>query len=323
MPWKPNPKASVSLFMLALTLLTMLAQAAASAAPTEVNEPTEEVPILPLFDEPEPGTKAPASTDTVLMAIADVAGTAPSLTGGLWVSGDTDEVMACLQWIAGNQPAGLLKLGSGGKVMFDPGTLATVAGITAENNAHLRAHLATFLRADEGLRLLAEVMNGSHRFLLHIGQTMPTRAGQIRNPGTRVLDNRFDSRINPKRRNGQKLANESPPERFDSLIAVNPTICWFNFFNQQIVPTGQLIFHELAEAHARLVLNLDYLPQRDKPGAHNLAIDREIRLKQSRPGQLVLMPIGFNLRLGSPKDWRWVSFRLRKQSGSVSASLFE
>jgi hypothetical protein len=296
-------------------LLALLAQAAAKAQ-TSISQQAVDSSPLRFFDEPDLDMTAPGITDPALLALADAAGTGTAASGGLWLSGDTARGLTYLQWIAGNQQGGLLKMDSGGKVSFNLKKLSNAAGVTSENTANQRERISSFVRSDEGLRLLAELTNGSYRFLLHVGPMAPTRGGNVKTDGTRNLDNRFDRRINPLRRKGQKLDNERPPEGFDSLIAINPDANWFNFYNKQLMPTAQMVFHELAESHARLALDLDYLPQPGKPGAHDVAIYREIRLKQERPSQSVLMPIGMNLLLASRNDWLALFDRLREIKGA-------
>jgi hypothetical protein len=222
-----------------------------------------------------------------------------------------------LQWIVFNQRAGLLKLDSGGKVSFNLEVLAKAAGITSENLACQRERITSFVRSDEGVRLLAEVMNGPYRYLLHVGPTAPTLGGKVRYATPYNLDNLFDSRINPRRPNRRKLDRERPPAGFDSMISIDPDINWYNLHTGRLMPLPQLTFHELAEAHARLVLGLDYLPQGEKPGAHDVAIDREFRLKEKRPEQQVITPIGYNLKLASSGDWLRLNKQLRGNSKAL------
>ena len=113
--------------------------------------------------------------------------------------------------------------------------------------------------------------------------------------GSMNLDNKFDSRINPYRRNGDKVANERPPVGFDALVAINPTARWFNLSSNQMVPVGEITFHELAEAVAKVEQGLDYLPVGLFPGAHNMALERERRLKSQRPGSQVTISAGSNI----------------------------
>lgn len=310
---KADHQTKASLSTLGIALIALLAQAVVAQAQISIGRSAGESSADHTFDAPHAETNGATSASPVLLALADVAGAGTETAGGLWLSGNIAGGITYLHWIAGNQPAGLLKLdreGCGEKVAFDLRILASAAGVTSENKAEQRARIASFIGSDEGLRLLAELMNGAYRYLLHIGQVAPTRGGGISHFGIINLDNLFDSRINPLRTNGQKLGKECPPAGFDSLIAIDPDVCWFNLENERLMPMAQMIFHEMAEAHARLALDLDYLPQGDRPGAHNVAVEREIRLKQERPGRLVVMPAGFNLRLASRDDWLRLFSRL-------------
>ena len=300
---RADQQARNGLAILVVAFLTMLVQAGGTHAQTSGREPGCNLPARDLIDAQRADTNAPANLDPALAALADVAGKKGAAAGGLWLSGNIAGGFTYLHWIAGNQPAGLLKLDSERQVSFNLRVLAKAAGITSESPAGQRARIASFLRSDEGLKLLAEVIDGTYRLLLHIGPTALTRGGSISDFGVRNFDNRFDSRINPLRPDGRKVDIECPPDGFDSLIVIDPEVCWFNVRNRQLVPTAQMTFHELAEAHARLVLDLDYLPQGDRAGAHDAALDREVRLKQQRRGQFVVEPIGLNLRLTSRADW--------------------
>jgi hypothetical protein len=122
--------------------------------------------------------------------------------------------------------------------------------------------------------------------------------------GSINLDNNYDSRINPYRRNGKKLDTELPPAGFDSLVAMNPIALWFNLETSSLVPAGHITFHELAEAQAKLDLNLDYLAQGARPGAHNLALVREQILKRQRPFSDVIVTYGSNRVLRTEEEIR-------------------
>ena len=106
-------------------------------------------------------------------------------------------------------------------------------------------------------------------------------------PGSINLDNNFDRRINPLRKDGFKVPQESPPEDFDAMIGINPTALWFNIKARQLVPDGMVVFHELAEALAKVDYGLEYLPVGLRPGAHDIAIQREFKLSSQRPEGLV------------------------------------
>jgi hypothetical protein len=134
--------------------------------------------------------------------------------------------------------------------------------------------------------------------------------------GSINLDNNYDSRINPYRRGGKKLDNERPPGDFDSLIAINSIALWFNLRTNSLVPVAHITFHELAEAHAKLELRLDYLEQGAQAGAHDVAIAREERLKSQRPFSDVIITLGSNRVLRSEEEIR--QFYSRSSAGGGS-----
>lgn len=303
---KSDHRVKAGLSAVGVALFALMTQAVVVYAQTGLSRSADPSSSACSFEAPRADTNAAADAGPALLALADVAGTGTAAAGGLWLSGNMAGGLTYLHWIAGNQPAGLLKLERGGcrgKVSFDLRILARAAGITAESPAEQHARIASFVRSNEGLRLLAELTNGAYRYLLHVGSMAPTRADTISQFGVINLDNRFDNRINSLRPNGRKLNKERPPEGFDALVAIDPDVCWFNRQTRRLMPLAQLIFHELAEAHARLALDLEYLPEGDKPGAHDVALGREMRLKQERPERLVVMPVGINLRLTSRDDW--------------------
>ena len=108
---------------------------------------------------------------------------------------------------------------------------------------------------------------------------------------------------------GQRLRGpagnqERPPEGFDSMVAINPAARWFNLRANQIVPVGHITFHELAEAYAKVALGLDYLGQGIRPGAHNVAMDREKILYLQRPGSGIVLTSGSNRVLKTDQEIR-------------------
>ena len=153
----------------------------------------------------------------------------------------------------------LIRLDPGGRVWIDKKRLATVARLDGDRvDDECRA--ASYLSSNEGLLLLiAELSQGSHYYRLHIGAQVPTLGKTLTIGGSVNLDNNSDSRINPYRRDGKKLDPERPPEGFDSLIGLNPVARWFNLSTNDWVQAGEIAFHELAEAYAKLELGLDYL----------------------------------------------------------------
>jgi hypothetical protein len=204
-------------------------------------------------------------------------------SGGLWVGGDLAGALDRLRWIAGLENAYLFHLASDNKVSLNAADLSRAARVGGCSSLEAALALADFLSANEGLLLLVWMMESSHRYLLFLADWAPTAAGPISVGSALNLDRNYDSRINPRRRNGAKLATELPPSGFDSLVAINPAVRWFNLRAKLLVPPGNIAFHELAEAYAKVELGYDYLPQDSWPGAHNFALEKEERLLLQRP----------------------------------------
>ena len=219
---------------------------------------------------------------------------------GLWLSGNTLEGMVRLRWILGAYSQ-LISLDPTGKIVLDVVALMQQAGGEAgSTDAPFR--LACYIAANEGLLLIVQLTQAGRRYGLHIGNQAPTLNGTVTVNGAINLDPNYDSRINPYRRAGIKLDKERPPEGFDSLVAINPIACWFNLQTKKFVPAGQITFHELAEAQAKLAYGLQYLPQKQSPGAHNVAMERESRLQIQRPQFGVVTTAGMNRVLTSESE---------------------
>jgi hypothetical protein len=88
------------------------------------------------------------------------------------------------------------------------------------------------------------------------------------------------------------------------MIAMNPIARWLNLRVNRIVPVGHITFHELAEAYAKVSLGLDYLGNGLRPGAHNVAIERERILQAQRPGSDIVLTAGSNRVLRSSQEIR-------------------
>jgi hypothetical protein len=223
--------------------------------------------------------------------------------GGLWISGDIDEGLARLHWIVGKENAGLIKLEPDGRVRFDMKLLAKSVG-TGETRVQDPLRAVEYISSNEGLLLIAQIAQGRYRYLLHMGRHAPTFGKSVDTAGSINLDNNNDSRITPYRKNGRKLDAERPPLGFDSLIALNPVARWFNLSTNSWVQTGEIVFHELAEAYAKLELGVDYLDQGAGPGAHTMALERERRLKFQRPGADIVITTGSNRLLRTEEEIR-------------------
>lgn len=244
--------------------------------------------------------------DPVSLAITMVTGgssLANRPQGGLWLTGDTAEGMARLRWMVGEDNEQLIHLDPGGRVWIDKKALAVLAGLDGDRvDDALGA--AKFISSNEGLLLIAELSQGSHYYRLHIGAQVTTLGKTLTIGGSVNLDNNFDSRINPYRRDGKKLDQERPPEGFDSLVGLNPVARWYNLTTKDWVPSGEIAFHELAEAYAKVELGLDYLLQGTRPGAHAIALERERLLKTQRPHDDVVLTVGSNRVLRSQEEIR-------------------
>lgn len=226
--------------------------------------------------------------DPVELAFKSIVEASVPGRGGLWITGDTAEALARLEWILGIEQADLLSLDADGRLQLNTGLLAASARISEVGPNSAPLVMLDYILSNEGLLLLVQLTRGSHRYRLHIGREAPTFGGHVTVAGGLNLDNNFDSRINPYRRFGAKLDQERPPEGFDSLIAINPIARWYNLQASRLVPDGHIIFHEMAEAYAKLELGLDYLNQGARAGAHNTALERERRLKAQRPDSVVV-----------------------------------
>jgi hypothetical protein len=228
---------------------------------------------------------------------------APVVQGGLWLSGDMDEALARLRWIVGDENAGLITRDSEGRLRIDRRLLAKAAGLGAARvEDPLQA--AAYISSNEGLLLIIQIAEGRHRYRLHIGAQAPTRGKTVEVSAGTNLDNNYDSRINPHRKHSEKLDIERPPEGFESLVALNPNTLWFNLRTNSLVAPGEIAFHELAEAHAKLELGLDYLDQGSQSGAHALALEREQRLKSQRPSAEIVLTAGSNRVLRTEQEIR-------------------
>jgi SPOR domain len=223
--------------------------------------------------------------------------------GGLWLTGDTAEGLERLKWIVGEENAELVKLDNDGRVQLDRRLLAKAARL---DGSHVEDPLqvAYYISANEGLLLLVQLAEGGYRYLIHVGRHVPTRGKTVEITGSINLDRNFDSRINKYRKDGRKLDEEQPPEGVDSLVGLNPIARWFNLGTNCWVQSGEILFHELAEAYAKLEFGLDYLEHGSEPGAHALALERERRLQSQRPDAHIVMTVGSNRVLRTQAEIR-------------------
>lgn len=239
-----------------------------------------------------------------LMKRAGASGSTPRRHGGFWISGDIKEALDRLEWIAGKENAKCLNLDEKMRVTLDQQCLVKTIGIDKVNSLAAPLIMADYIASNEGLLLLVQLTEGEKRYRLHIGRQTPTSGGEVTVIGSMNLDNNYDSRINPYRRSGHKLSCELPPEGFDALVALNPAARWFNLRINRPVPVSHITFHELAEAYAKVELGLDYLGKGRQPGAHDVALEREMKLKVQRPQADVVVTVGSNRLLKSEEEAR-------------------
>lgn len=228
----------------------------------------------------------------------------PRERGGLWITGDRAEGLARLKWIAGIDTSDFLKVEADGRVSLDKKLLGVAAGLKTDRQVSDPFKVLKYISSDEGVLLLVQLTEGRYRYRLHIGSKAPTQGSSVDLDSGINLDNNFDSRINPHRKNGKKLDSERPPDGFDSLVALNPVARWFNLRTNTLVPVGAITFHELAEALAKLDQGLDYLDQASRIGAHAVALERERRLKTQRPGDDIVLTAGINRVLRTEQEIR-------------------
>jgi len=224
-------------------------------------------------------------------------------TGGLWISGDRTDALERLRWILGDENSDLINVESDGRVVLDEKRLWRTAEVSALN-VDDPVKIAQYISSNEGLLLIVQLTQGRRRYLLHLGRVAPTAGQPIPITSSINLDRNFDSRINPYRRDTKKLDNELPPDGFDALVGIDPRARWYNLGTRSWVPVGEVTFHELSEAFAKVDLGLDYLSHDGRPGAHQIALEREHVLKNQRPTEAIVMTAGSNRVLRSQAEIR-------------------
>lgn len=304
-PGEDTPSSNPRLKALALEQSSTLRKVVIESASARL--PVVEAAYLTLA--PSIDTTRVPRPDPVVLAVRFVLGyegSAPQAAqsqSGLWLTDDTAEGMSRLRWVVGEENARLVKVDERGRVQLDKGLLAEAAGLGAAR-VEDPLRVANYISSNEGLLLLVQLTEGRHRYLLNIGRQAPTRGREVEISGSINLDNNFDSRINPYRKQGRKLDEELPPKGFDSVVGINPVAQWFNLSAHCWVAAGEITFHELAEALAKVELGRDYLDQGSRAGAHALALEREQRLKSQRPGADIVLTAGANRLLRTQREIR-------------------
>jgi len=231
--------------------------------------------------------------DPTLTALNDLVPRKPREDGGLWVRGDFDAAISTLQWIVGEENSDVISVESDGRVTLNTGALLWLSRADRVRSGQDLV-VADYLKSNEGLYLVTQLTRASSRYCLYIGHRLPTAGGDVPLPGSINLDNNFDRRLNPYRKNGIKLALERPPDGFDAISGINPIAVWFNIDSDRLVPEAMIVFHELAEALAKVEYGLEYLPVGLRPGAHDIALERELKLSSQRRRAGVITTTGSN-----------------------------
>ncbi len=149
---------------------------------------------------------------------------------------------------------------------------------------------------NEGALLVAQLAQSRKVYNLTIGAGYLTAAGW-KSLGDEAIVNNSNS-FDPPRFRFDKPAGVRPPAGVDSVVAIDPGQAKFLDSEGRKVPLSSIIFHELAEAYAKVDLGKPYIdfeigeisrqivvetPIRFQRGAHNDAVQREIILRNQRP----------------------------------------
>ena len=230
--------------------------------------------------------------------------------GGLWLSGNLQEGMARLSWIAGAENAGLLTIDRSGQVGIDESALSRRVEAKRAPGQSTALAQSLYILSNEGLLLLEQLTQADRKYHLHIGDRVMTLGGEVEVKSVLNLDNNFDGRINSYRRRGVKMLTERPAQGFDALISINPAVVWYNLGYQRVISPGIVTFHELAEAYAKIEYGLEYLPNGLLPGAHSVAVQREYALQSQRPELANAITAGENLSINPVLESRKHSTRM-------------
>jgi RHS repeat-associated protein len=150
------------------------------------------------------------------------------------------------------------------------------------------------LSQNEGASLINNLVSSSNVYSLALGDTVQTAGGPLSLSGDNSIAN-LDRNPDDRYSKG-KTAKDLPAKGIDDQVGINPKDAIFRDSQGRLVPLSSLIFHELAEAYAKVDGGKAYgdfqslgivggaiaigLPQQ---GAHNEAVQRELTLRSQRP----------------------------------------
>jgi RHS repeat-associated protein len=193
----------------------------------------------------------------------------------LTISGSLDQAQSYLQQIAGNGAfVDCDKKSNSCQITGNDGCDASVACPTGGSTAN------------EGVNLLANLINSQYHYDFHVGDSIPTAGGYVGLDGDKrgSIEGNLDNK--PDKNGNQKPATSRPPAGVDDEVAINPNYKGkFGSDNKLgTSPLWTLAFHELAEAYAKIDGSMAYL------GAHAVAAARENILRDERPNLKTFNP---------------------------------
>lgn len=146
------------------------------------------------------------------------------------------------------------------------------------------------LSKNEGAALLSQVIGSQNVYDLSMGASVQTAGGSRSVESPLNLDRNSDIRFGKG-----KTAMDLPAAGIDGQVALNPAV-QFRDSQGRLVPLSNLVFHELAEAYAKVDGGKQYVdfstifdlkgtlligpPQQ---GAHNEAVRRELKWRLNTP----------------------------------------
>src|SRR5262245_38345655 len=151
----------------------------------------------------------PANPSLAADAGASTGGSHPR-SGGLWLTGNLAKGLALLRWIVGPECAEMLSIDESGRVSLSERLLDRETANHAESTRP-DGKVTRRAAGNEGLLLLSQIRNSRQKYMLYIGSSIPTLAGDKPLQGAINLDNKYDSRITRIR---TKADMERPPTGF-------------------------------------------------------------------------------------------------------------
>jgi hypothetical protein len=189
-----------------------------------------------------------------------------------------------------------------GDLAADKADLCQIAGdacnrITINDNGTVTFNTQGLdLGTNEGASLINNLVSSTYTYGFAESDTAST-AGEPQKMGDQATSN-LDNATDP-RTIGAKRPQDLPPKGIDDQVTVNPNAP-VQDTQHRPVSTASLAFHELAEAYAKVDGGMSYsgngqfvgieggtrivLGQFEQgPGAHAIAIQRELKLRDQRP----------------------------------------